>query len=160
MDGQLIEETDPQALRARARALTAGHQNVSRSYRDPFAVVAWHARRVGADIERIEAGGPAVRGFAESICTPDELEAVGPRLDDAAFVVGLWSSKEALAKALGDAVRYDPRRLGAPALWPGGIGGRWRARAVRGPAGHVVWLVWEVPAVHRELSGGRRELRL
>jgi hypothetical protein len=146
---QLFADDDPARLRALARRLAAGAGgHASRSYRDPFGAVVWHGHRVGIDIERIgECGAASVRRFAESICTPDEFGSVGSMLDDTAFVTGLWSSKEALAKALGDAVRYDPRRLAAPALWPGGVGGVWRARSLPGPDGHTVWLVWEEPGL-------------
>ncbi len=111
----------------------------SRSYRWPYAVAATHAEPVGVDIERVE---PMGRDFAESICTPQERAQLGPLLDDDLLVASLWSGKEALAKALGDAVDYDPRRLDAPLIWPGGRSGRWRAKQIEVPPGHVGWLVW------------------
>jgi hypothetical protein len=127
---ELIEADSPAELRARARALGGA----SRSYCDPYALVAFHDGPVGVDIERVVACDAR---FAESITTPAERV---PRTD--AEIVSLWSGKEALAKALGDAVDYDPRRLEAPGGWPGGINGAWRAAALALPAGCVGWLCW------------------
>lgn len=120
-------------------ALDAPH--VSRSYRSPLAIVAWHDSPVGVDIERVESLG---REFAHSICTPVELEdeSLIASFDDDAVVASIWSGKEALAKALGDAVDYDPRRLHSPLLWPDGASGRWRAEQLTVPEGYVAWLVW------------------
>lgn len=134
---------DGPGLRAWARQAGAatGGMHVSRSYRDPLALVAWHERRVGVDLERLE---PLDRAFAASIATPEELRELGALLDDPAFVASLWCSKEALAKALGDAVAYDPRRLRAPLTWPDALAGGWRARRLPGmPDGHIAWLCWE-----------------
>ena len=49
-------DLSPQALRAWARAETtrANAAHVTRSYRYPYALVAWHSGPVGVDIERIE----------------------------------------------------------------------------------------------------------
>jgi hypothetical protein len=116
----------------------------SRSYRDPYAVVAGWSARVGVDLERLDAG--LDRGFGEAIATPDERCRFGAQLDDPAFLTVLWSAKEALAKCLGDAVDYDPRRLDSPLLWGEGPlrrAGRMRAVRLEPPAGYVGWLVWE-----------------
>jgi hypothetical protein len=126
---------DEPALRAWART-EAGGAYSSRSYRYPLAVVARHTEPVGVDIERIE---PFDGAFLESICTPSER---GSRRSDDAYVSSLWCSKEALAKALGDALRYDPRRLGSPIFWPEGRSGPWRAASLPVPAGHNAWLCW------------------
>jgi hypothetical protein len=66
-------------------------------------------------------------------------------LADPGFVTSLWSSKEALAKALGDALAYDPRRLESPLNWEDGAAGRWRARELTPEPGYVAWLVWRDP---------------
>ncbi len=148
-------QLDGPGLRAWARQAGAatGAAHVSRSYRDPHALLAWHERRVGVDLERLE---PLDRDFAESIATPDELRELDPRLDSPAFVASLWCSKEALAKALGDAVAYDPRRLRAPLTWPGAVAGRWRAQPLPGmPDGHVAWLCWEETTTWRKGDRGR-----
>jgi hypothetical protein len=143
-------DLDETGLRARARALTdaAGARYAARSYRFPWAMVAWHARPVGIDLERID---PVDRAFAESIVTPGERAELAAHDDELdTWVADLWSSKEALAKALGDAVLYDPRRLESPMRWPGFRAGPWRALAVAGvPPGHVGWVCWEG-------SGGER----
>jgi hypothetical protein len=57
-------------------------------------------------------------------------------------VIDWWCSKEALAKALGDPLRYDPRRLGSPIRWPASRSGPWRAIPLRAPTGHAAWLCW------------------
>jgi hypothetical protein len=112
-----------------------------RSYRFPWALVAWHDGPVGVDLERV---GPIERAFAESIATPAERTELAGRAATDAWAAGLWCSKEALAKALGDAVDYDPRRLESPMRWPGLASGPWRARPVADlPAGHVGWLCWQ-----------------
>ena len=116
-------------------ARAAAHS--SRSYAFPYALVGWHSGRLGVDIERIV---PCDERFARSICTAAEAEAA-PGYDDRQ-IISLWCSKEALAKALGDALRYDPRRLESPAAWPGGAAGPWRARPVAAPDGHVAWVCW------------------
>lgn len=135
---------DETGLRAAARRLTdrSGMPYVTRSYRYPYALVSWHAAEIGVDIERVE---PLNGAFAASICTPDE------RIDWLAFpdpdarLASMWSSKEALAKALGDALTYDPRRLGSPMFWPDGRSGPWRATELAIADGHVAWLCWRSP---------------
>jgi phosphopantetheinyl transferase len=145
---ELLWLTDAATSDSGLRALTRAHPEgaraayVSRSYRAPLALVAWHEAPVGVDIERVES---TERDFAESICTPNELRQLGARLDDEAFVTSLWASKEALAKALGDAVAYDPRRLESPFNWAGGIAGGWCAREFIPAPHHIAWLVWSEP---------------
>jgi hypothetical protein len=121
---------DEAGLRDRARSVEGSY--VSRSYRYPYAAIAVHGQPVGIDIERRE---PLDDAFLESICTPSER---GRGLDPAS----LWCSKEALAKALGDALAYDPRRLESPLLWPDWRSGRWLAEELMAPPDHVAWLCW------------------
>jgi phosphopantetheinyl transferase len=109
----------------------------SRSYRFPYALVAWHDQPVGVDIERIV---PVDAAFGQSICTYSEQHAL-PKLDDR-LVASLWCGKEALSKALGDPLLYDPRRLEAPLMWTGGRAGPWRATEVSVTDDHVAWLCW------------------
>ncbi len=135
-------DLDEAGLREWARTLgdAQGAPYVTRSYRHPYALVAWHGARVGVDIERIE---PFDAAFAASICTPAERLDWAGREDRDARLASLWSGKEALAKALGDALSYDPRRLEAPLLWPAGRTGPWRSARLAMPAGHVAWLCWQ-----------------
>lgn len=126
---------------ARSAAAAAGAPYSSTSYRFPYAVVAWHESPVGVDVERVE---PFDAAFVESISTPAELgRAVDAAAADA-YAASLWSSKEALAKALGDAMAYDPRRLESPMFWAGGRSGPWRAAELSAPPGHNAWLCWRV----------------
>jgi hypothetical protein len=127
---ELIEAPSLAELKQRAWALGGA----SRSYCPPYAVVAFHDGPVGVDIERVVACDAR---FAESITTPAEPV---PRTD--AETVSAWSGKEALAKALGDAVEYDPRRLEAPGGWRNGVSGAWRAASLPLPDGYVGWLCW------------------
>jgi hypothetical protein len=143
IDARAAGARDEAALRELARAVSAetGAPFTSRSYRFPFALVAAHTAAVGVDIERVE---PCDRAFADSIRTPDERAAGWPREEDPdRFFTSLWSSKEALSKALGDALAYDPRRLEGPGVWPQGRSGSWRATPIDvGEDGHVAWLCW------------------
>jgi len=136
--------TEP-ALRRLARSRSGGArcngEHVSRSYCFPYALVGRHGDRVGVDIERVVACDEA---FARSICTPAE-EARAPWGSDRQ-IISLWSGKEALAKALGDAVAYDPRRLDSPAGWADGAAGPWRAGAIPVPDGYCAWACWRVSA--------------
>jgi hypothetical protein len=126
---------------ARAECASSGAPHTTRSYSFPYALVAWHEARVGVDIERIAHCDEA---FARSISTPAEHVEYGSVLDPDGHFTSVWSSKEALAKALGDALEYDPRRLDSPLGWPGGRAGAWRALALAlpGAAHHVAWLCW------------------
>ncbi|HTX13395.1 MAG TPA: 4'-phosphopantetheinyl transferase superfamily protein [Solirubrobacteraceae bacterium] len=130
---------DEAALRARARELGAavGADRVSRSYCRPYALVGWHSEPIGVDVERVVTCPPE---FAPSISTPAELAAARWTTDTE--IVSLWSSKEALSKALGDALDYDPRRLESPAGWPGGVCGPWRAATLPLPDGYCGWVCW------------------
>ena len=110
---------------------------MSRSYCHPFALVGWHTGPIGVDVERVVA---CPEEFGLSISTPAERTAGRWTTDDE--IVSLWSSKEALAKALGDALNYDPRRLESPAGWPDGISGPWRAATLRLPDGYCGWVCW------------------
>ena len=123
--------------RSHPAARLARHR--SRSYSGSLALVAWHAGPLGVDLERVQ---PTDSDFAESICTPSELELFGGRIAEPGFAISLWASKEALAKALGDAVAYDPRRLESPLGWSDGVCGPWQALEFSPAAEHVAWLVW------------------
>jgi len=130
---------DEQQLRELARTVAATRRAraVSRSYCHPFALIAWHDDRVGVDIERV---GPCDEAFGRSICTPSEL--ASRPWEDAGRLISLWAGKEALAKALGEPLRHDPRRLEAPAGWPNGAAGRWRAREIAVADGYRAWVCW------------------
>ena len=133
------EGLDEPALRARARNLgeAVGAGTVSRSYCHPYALVGWHDGPIGVDIERVIA---CPEEFSQAISTPDE-HASG-RWSTDRDLISLWSSKEALSKALGDALDYDPRRLESPAGWPGGVCGSWRTAVLPAPDGYCAWVCW------------------
>ena len=101
---------------------------MSRSYRYPYALVAWHSTPVGIDIERVQIlDRHSPRLFARPTERLDWVALHDPQAD----VSSLWSSKEALAKALGKPVSYDPRWLGAPMFWPEGRAGCWQSTNLR-----------------------------
>ena len=134
------EGLDEAALRARARELgmAVGAGEVSRSYCHPYALVAWYDGPIGVDVERVVQCDDI---FAQSICTPVEYAAdTRPRTDEE--MISMWSSKEALAKGLGDAVLYDPRRLASPIGWRDGAAGAWRAVSPRVTDGYCAWICW------------------
>ncbi len=130
---------DEPGLKARARdwetPRSAGR--VSRSYCFPYALVGCHADQVGVDIERVV---ECDERFARSICTPAEEQEAPWRSNEE--IVSLWASKEALAKALGDALRYDPRRLESPRGWANRASGPWRAGPLPVPGGYRAWVCW------------------
>jgi 4'-phosphopantetheinyl transferase superfamily len=146
LDARALGLPDEAALRASARELCAGSAAAcaARSYSFPFALVALHSEAVGCDIERI---APCDERFADSIRTPAERAAAQARADDPErdrHTTSLWSAKEALAKALGDALAYDPRLLESPAGWPDGRAGVWRAAALDTAADRVAWVCWRI----------------
>lgn len=135
---------DQVRLRELARRFEAPY--VSRSYRYPLAAVAaWH-RDVGVDLERVH--DALDLEFARSIATPRERAELEQATS--ADIASLWSAKEAVAKALGQPLARDPRRVEAPPLWRAGgasrvrqrLGGPWWAQALDAPAGFVGWVVW------------------
>jgi hypothetical protein len=132
---------DKPGLRDRARALTADRRksHAARSYRYPYALVALHSAPVGVDIERIQA---CDMDFATVICTPSERADATAAGDQNAYLSSLWCSKEALSKALGDALQYDPSRLDSPMRWPDLRAGPWRATPLETVPGHAAWLCW------------------
>jgi len=130
-----IEACSPRATRAIARAMpTPSESFVSRSYRGCCGLVATHSSRVGVDIEVVD-----LTVCTEAVLTPTEMTLGGTP----AMWCDWWSAKEALAKALGNARLYDPRRLESPAHWENGRSGRWACSRLGLPPGFVGWVVWE-----------------
>lgn len=131
----LIEAPSPAEARVLARSVEIPENwFFSRSYRDHFGLVAACAMRIGVDLEVID-----LSVTADAVLTSDEQRLDGGPIEWCSW----WSAKEALAKALGDARRYDPRRLGSPALWQLGRQGLWRAESLEVPMGYLGWVVWE-----------------
>jgi hypothetical protein len=124
---------------ARRVSAEAGTPYSSRSYRMPLALIALHDAPVGVDIEEVQQCDAA---FAESIQTPRERAAAHAPQDWDRHFTSLWSSKEALSKALGDPLAYDRRRLEGPQAWPQGSSGPWRAAPLDVGAAHVAWVCW------------------
>lgn len=136
--GWISEESD---LRAAARSLSVSppQRHASRSYAFPLALVALHPQPVGVDIEPVTAWGSAQKTSILSITERHR----DPVMDDRG-ATSVWSSKEALAKALDTPIRYDPRRLESPASWPNGVAGRWRSYRLEVPDVYEAWLCWQI----------------
>ncbi len=139
----LLSDNDPHSLRRRARSL-ATEDVVSRSYADPFAVVASWTREVGVDIvrpvddDRFSLDDPDFRAL---IMSPEDCSARGSRSTVSAW--DIWSSKEAAAKASGDPLGYVPAQHFSPCLWPEGRLGPWRALRIAGlPDELTGWVVF------------------
>ena len=113
-------------------------RRISRSYRFPLALLAWYVGPVGC--ERIS---PCEDGFADPSRTPSERRAASA-VDPDATSTSLWSSKQALAHALGDALACDRPRVEGPAARPRGSSGPWRARSLPVGPGFVAWVCWQV----------------
>lgn len=145
---RLIDASSLGLDEAGLRRVARSHEGavVSRSYRYPHAAVATWDGDVGVDLEQVD---PTLDlRFAHAIATPAEraqLEGAS-----AADIASLWSAKEAVAKALGQPLARDPRRVEAPPLWRAiaaagvrqRIGGPWWAEALQVPVGYVGWVVW------------------
>jgi 4'-phosphopantetheinyl transferase superfamily len=153
VEGSLPSPPDPSAgrlgedaLRALTRGMSerSGARYCSRSYCFPRALVASHDAAVGVDIERVQTCDQA---FADSIRTPTERAAGVPAGDPDHHFTSLWCSKEALSKALGDPLAYDPRRLEGPGAWADGRCGPWRSRALDVGERYVAWVCWRTCAL-------------
>ncbi|MGO9900382.1 MAG: 4'-phosphopantetheinyl transferase superfamily protein [Solirubrobacteraceae bacterium] len=94
---------------------------------------------LGVDLERIERFEP---DFLESICTPSERAGLSSLDDRDAYCAALRCNKEALAKALGDPIAHDPRRLESPMHWHESRSGPWNAFELAAPSNHTAWLCW------------------
>ena len=150
---RLVDE-DHDQLRRRARSECDDRwRHWSRSYSGDVALIAGWRERVGVDVEvlggRIEPTWSLDNAdYRATMMTPEERERP-LTLDPGAArqgAISLWCSKEALAKALGTPLEWEPSRLGGPALWPSRHQGRWRATYL--DADHVAtdalaWVVFE-----------------
>jgi phosphopantetheinyl transferase len=104
-----------------------------------LALVALHAEPVGVDIELVTSWAPAQKASILPITERQRRSVMDDRR-----ATSVWSSKEALAKALDTPIYYDPRRLESPAFWPNGAAGRWRAYRLNVPEAYEAWLCWRV----------------
>lgn len=151
-----ITDGTPASLRQRARLQCDGRfSHWSRSYSGNVALVAGWNQRVGIDIELTDLAREASWSFTNerfrsSMLTSEERsriaseEVPGPTLS----ATSVWSSKEAVAKALGTPRQFDPARLTGAAVWIDARRGRWRAAYLDlTPLGldAVAWTVYEDP---------------
>lgn len=115
-------------------------RRISRSYSFPLALLAWYDGPVGIGVERIS---PCEDGFADPSRTPSERRAASA-LDADATSTSLWSGKQALANALGDALACDQPLVEGPAGRPRRSTGPWRARSLPVGPGFVAWVCWQL----------------
>lgn len=127
----------------------------SRSYSKNWGVAAGWSSRVGIDIEVFDhdcddAMWPgSLKDFAAGLLPSDEhgnffsLHGTSIKYSKSS----IWSSKEALAKALGDALLYDPKKLTTPALCEHDIAQKWKSKFYSKLIGNskilVCWVVFE-----------------
>ena len=105
-----------------------------------------HTGHVGVDLERIQTCDTP---FADLICTPTERRDPACVTDPDHYLTSLWCSKEALAKALGDARRYEPSRIDSPIIWSRDPARTWQATELAVAPGFVAWLCWEHTATRQ-----------
>ncbi len=98
------------------------------------------------DLERVE---PCEPSFAELICTPWERALLAGAADPDRFLASLWSSKEALAKLLGDPLHSVPSQVPSPLSWPDDHHRALRAAPVALPDGFVGWACWRATPPQR-----------
>lgn len=140
LDARLLGLSEPE-LKIRAREFSGSSSTPfsSRSYCYPFALVAFHDAAVGVDVEQV---AHCSAEFADLICAPDERSQADEAADWDRYLTSLWSSKEALAKGLGDALQYEPARLFTPKGWRGRSIDGWRAEELFIETDVVAWVCW------------------
>jgi phosphopantetheinyl transferase len=109
------------------------HAHRSRSHSGNFTIEITASVRCGVDLEAArdadESWSIESPMFQKAILAHGEYEQVlqsrhvmHPYLETL-----IWSSKEALSKALGDATNYEPSQFASPLTWPDGKSARWQA---------------------------------
>jgi len=147
-----LHDEDHERLRSRARhECDERWPHWSRSYSGDHAVIAGWRDRVGVDVEALDRPIEATWSlhnelFRTTMMTAEERELTPPRGPETArhLALSLWCSKEALAKALGTPLEWEPTRLRGPALWPSREVGRWRATYLGADVLHFRALAWVV----------------
>lgn len=132
----------------------------SRSYSGSFFIEVISGSRCGIDLEI-----PSDSAIDWSIDSPAFEKAILSRgekdlilateyRDMPNLATVIWASKEALAKALGDASKYEPSDLVSPICWTEGKQGKWQAThldfVTQSLERLIVWLVTEVPTSSSE----------
>mgnify|MGYP000246338021 CR=1 FL=1 len=131
-----------------------GETFFSRSYWADYSITVSNSQRCGIDMESSSSAqlnwsinNPI---FQDSMLAPGELDRIKkskywklPNLER-----NIWSSKEALAKALGEAKNYQPNKLYSPILWETNPAMGWHASfrefTVEGCVPLLVWLVLRI----------------
>ena len=149
-----ITDDSPSSLRERAQEQCDGRFGFwSRSYSGRVALIAGSNQRVGVDVEltdlaREDSWSLTNEWFRSSMLTSEERVRIASDSTPGTTLsaTSVWSSKEAVAKALGTPRQFDPTRLTGAAVWKDARRGRWRAAYLDlTPLGldAVAWMVYE-----------------
>lgn len=146
-------ESSTQFAKVPASKVDLGSLRHTRSYSGAFSIEAVSKSRCGIDIEIPEIleneWNMDSKSFDVAILAEGERDKIlsSKYASDLNLPTVIWSSKEALAKALGDATRYEPNKLESPIVWANLQHGRWQAVHVdfRTPDQKrlIVWFVYE-----------------
>mgnify|MGYP000036955442 FL=1 len=131
----------------------------SRSYSGKYVVEVFSTTRCGIDMEAVK---PAEANwsiqsplFERAMLAPGEKELIlaTEYSKHSNLSTLIWASKEALAKALGDATNYEPTQLISPLAWYAKPHDAWAAEhqefVTENGQRLIIWLVTEkVPAQH------------
>ena len=144
----------------RLRLYATGHSQTDESWHLPFAskshsrgltVVLQSNHPCGVDLEsldsEIEPWLFADQRFQDFVLAPGEAQAIkASKYAEHGFLATVvWSSKEALAKALGDARKYSPSRLRSPISWESEPVQNWEAEFIEIEfADHSRFCIWVV----------------
>lgn len=146
-------------LRSKTRAACGSqYAHWSRSYCGNISLAAGWSSRVGVDISRttptnVKHFCEHLEDFLDVTATPNEREMLASLAveDVPSAALDLWGAKEALTKALGNALDYNPAQISSPLMWSGGCQGSWYARRISLPeeivesdAQHGVFIGWIV----------------
>ena len=128
-------------------------EQLSRSYSGRFAIEVVSNQRCGIDLEIAKEAefdwSVNSELFELAMLAPGEKELImaSSLSSDKDLETVIWVSKEALAKALGDATRYEPSKIYSPICWDGMQPNNWQAFHVdfvtKESERLIVWLVSE-----------------
>lgn len=132
-------------------------ESLSRSHSGRFTIEVVSNQRCGIDLEIANEIDPEwsfdSESFELAILAPGEKELIMSSSMSSAkdLATVIWVSKEALAKALGDATNYEPNQIYSPMCWEAMRPDNWQAVYVDFLTSKserlIVWLVAERSAV-------------
>lgn len=132
----LYESIAGHSLAAKKGNRGAPSRFVSRSYSGDFMAQIESLEHCGIDIELGQSSQDnwsiTSRHFIAAVLAPHERESLLATswANEPFFETQIWCSKEALAKASGDASKYEPNELVSPMTWPNGLQDGARAKSM------------------------------